>query len=173
MNRIIPANLSGKLNLEILNSVIGQMSDGKWENSPHMVKYWDYVDVVENDTGIHFIVRDDFGSGFRDKTPEGIRAFFANKIKQIVKDEHGDDIWDRRQQRVCHYLSYKESVTVADAYRAYDILKGRTPRVPRAPKGPSELDNKVAKLIAKAIEIDQAKQKLKQLEREMAVLSRS
>ena len=40
---------SDKKAKEILNSVIGQMSDGIWENSPGYSRYWKNIDIGEED----------------------------------------------------------------------------------------------------------------------------
>ncbi len=74
---------------------------------------------------------------------DAIKTWFANKLKQVVKTEEKDngckDWWKRDNDKiVLDYLSgfYKDkegvphlvNVTVADAYKIYDRLKGRTGR---------------------------------------------
>ena len=44
--RIIKTNLDNTaINKDIMNSVIGQMSDGMWENSSRMRGYWVWADI--------------------------------------------------------------------------------------------------------------------------------
>jgi len=135
-NRTVYTGLKGWTNLEILNSVIGQLSDGKWENSPAMSKYWRHASVakLDNDCVVIYI-SDDYGSGFLGHSEEWIKAKFASWVKAIVQDElDGDGLidlvqngWDRTNSVELGYLgSSVNPVTVADAYRAYDVLKGRS-----------------------------------------------
>ena len=73
--RTITTGLSGKVNSDILHSVIGQLSDGIWENSPGMEKYWKHADIEERDGQLCIAVSDDWRSGFRGKTGEQIKEF--------------------------------------------------------------------------------------------------
>ena len=125
---------------EILSSVIGQLSDGIWENSPGMAKYWQNLDVDTKDNNI--VIVEDIYSPFwkyssteRDKK---VLEFFANKIKQIIKteiDDGNDNLeWDRNCTGVSDYLGYKEEITVRDAYKVYDKLKGRKDRIKESRK---------------------------------------
>lgn len=136
-------DLYGQKNLEILNAVLGQLSDGMWENSSAMEKYWRFasVELGPSDevmilvkigyesvktfglSGYKFII-----SAFNDMSEEKIKFWFADKIKQIIKKE--GLIWKRDNfQQKSGYLSYNIPISVADAYRAYDKLKGRKDRV--------------------------------------------
>ena len=36
-------NLGNTTRAKIVRAIIGQLSDGKWENSPGMYKYWRYA----------------------------------------------------------------------------------------------------------------------------------
>jgi len=117
--------LSGTVNEEILNSVLGQLSDGKWENTPSMDKYWKGVSIEEKN-GPLYVIYPRF-SGYARLQPAEIGEFFANRIKTLVKEDVGK--WDRKDETVLDYLgSDKVQVTVRDAYRAYDALKGRKNR---------------------------------------------
>lgn len=125
---------------EILSSVIGQLSDGIWENSPGMVKYWQNLDVDTKDNNI-VIVEDTYSPFWKYSSTERdkkVLEFFANKIKQIIKteiDDGNDDLeWDRNCTGVSDYLGYKEEITVRDAYKVYDKLKGRKDRIKESKK---------------------------------------
>ena len=116
---------------DILSSVIGQMSDGIWENTRSMEKYWKSLDYeVDQDNNI--VLKDKYGE------TSNPADFFANKIKQIVKIEMNDNprgglVWDRGCSKVPQYLDRswgcredKPQVTVGDCYQLYDLLKGRS-----------------------------------------------
>lgn len=137
---------SDKKAKEILDSVIAQMSDGIWENSSSMDKYWKNLDVdVDGDEIIitsEVNSRNPFSKYSDDEVGQKVRDFFANKIKQIVKIEHEDGytddakdiVWDRNCQARTKYLNYYEDITVMDAYRVYDKLKGRKDRIKESKK---------------------------------------
>ena len=44
-SKIIETNLTGDTMYDVCRSVIGQLSDGIWENSPVMNKYWRNISV--------------------------------------------------------------------------------------------------------------------------------
>jgi hypothetical protein len=108
---------------EILGSVIGQMSDGIWENTRSMEKYWKSLRYDVDPAG-YIIIED------RHYVCSNPVEFFANKIKQIVKIEAEDkpsyDIqWSRSCSAVTTYLNYYETITIGDCYELYELLKGR------------------------------------------------
>jgi len=124
--RVINTGLTGPVNKDILDSVMGQLSDGKWENTPAMAKYWRNAKVQDQGGNVVIVVKDGFGSGFNGKDETWIRNFFAGKIKEVVYDELDDKQWNRQDQTPLDYLSHGERpVTVSNAYQAYEILKGR------------------------------------------------
>lgn len=125
--RRIDTGLTGPVNLEILSSVIGQLSDGKWENVPMMRKYWRNADITEEGGKIFIDVNDQsYDSGFRGKDDKWVKAWFAGKIKEIVYDEMGGSQWSRADQTELSYLGGSRTpVTVSNAYQAYEVLKGR------------------------------------------------
>ena len=106
-NRKIKTDLEAtNKNYEILDSVLGQMSDGIWENSPVVEGYWRFATIEKSDDNktviavstIHIIFYSDiYGinyhdnkclkNRFADMTDDKVKAYFANKIKQIVKIE--------------------------------------------------------------------------------------
>lgn len=85
-------------NKTILSSVIGQMSDGIWENSNRVIGYWVFAHTEAESTDI-LISRqymDDYYNvlnPYRNMTDEKVRKYFANKIKQIVKTDMEDDYY--------------------------------------------------------------------------------
>jgi hypothetical protein len=131
--RSINTGLFGKLNLTIINSVLGQLSDGKWENSPGMQKYWrgTSVKLVLNEVVIEIDLDERNAFCYADNAV--ILNKFAGWIKNIVQDEidgsygYGHSEWKRSDQTELGYLNHGDVkvVTVGDAYRAYDTLKGR------------------------------------------------
>ena len=136
---------------EILDSVIGQLSDGIWENSLGMAKYWQNLDTGIQDDNIVIIENSyspfwKYPSSERDKK---VLEFFANKVKQIIKTEIEDgnhDLqWDRNCTGISDYLGYKEDITVRDAYKVYDKLKGRKERIKESKKLTEANDVKVLK----------------------------
>lgn len=48
MTRVIPTIGDPKINSAIIDSVLGQLSDGIWENSPGMDGYWTTADTDGN-----------------------------------------------------------------------------------------------------------------------------
>ena len=54
--RYINTGLSGKVALSVLNSVMGQLSDGIWENSSGTESYWKDLDIEIINNTIFFKV---------------------------------------------------------------------------------------------------------------------
>lgn len=124
----ISTGLSDDKALDVLNAVIGQLSDGIWENSRGMEKYWAYADIERKGSDIVIKVdRNNWQSAYRGKSDDEIKRYFATKIKQIVKEEGLN--WDRNNTEASSYLDYHAGVTVQDAYRVYDKLLGRKDRI--------------------------------------------
>jgi hypothetical protein len=107
--------------LNILSSIIGQMSDGIWENTRSMEKYWKSLDYRTDAAG--YIIIEDRHWVCNDPVD-----FFANKIKQIVKIEIEDGnskmYWDRNCSAIPSYIG-RGGETVGDCYQLYELLKGR------------------------------------------------
>ena len=121
----IPTGLRDTTAKDVLDSVIGQLSDGIWENSPGMNKYWQHADIDFIDGEINIIVDNSWNSGFKGKSPEEIKKWFAKKVKQIIKEEGLD--WKRDNEESADYMH--GDVRVKDAYRVYDKLLGRIDRI--------------------------------------------
>ena len=107
--------------LDILGSVMGQMSDGIWENTRSMEKYWKNLDFGTDVSG--YIYLEDSHEVCTD-----VCEFFANKIKQIIKIEIDDGNtpglqWSRDCSVSPRYMH--GNVTVGDCYELYELLKGR------------------------------------------------
>ena len=105
---------------DILGSVIGQLSDGIWENTRSMQKYWKSLRYGQTEDGMVWI-EDRFGVCAKPLD------FFANKIKQIIKEEIDDGnnhlMWSRLNGGIPHYMHGR--VTVGECYELYELLKGR------------------------------------------------
>lgn len=124
---IIP--LGNDIRAEVIDSVLGQLSDGIWENSNGMRKYWYYADVNrDNELEVN---DENWDSGFRGKDEAWVRNWFANKAKQVVKiwaDDYGKrDVWQRDNQDEVDYMGGHKvrDIKVADVYNCYDYLKQR------------------------------------------------
>lgn len=128
-DRIIKTGLPKRFK-DMLAAVIGQMSDGYWENTPMMRGYWPFVDAaVQGDEAVLEVSNDLYNrefvhNRFRDMTDDAIRKFFAEKIKFLVKEEGLGD-WKRDNEKETEYLSYDDPYRVKDCYYAYEVLKGR------------------------------------------------
>ena len=135
--RTIHTGLKGSTNLTIIQSVEGQLSDGMWENSPAMEGYWlfecaglendEVVLYISNEWGEYHYDRMKYNK-FAGKSEAWIKDWFANKIKQIIKQEIEDwktegMSWNRNCKTESCYMH--DGVTVQDCYRAYDHLKAR------------------------------------------------
>ena len=136
---LIDTGLSGNKAKDILNSIIGQMSDGMWENSPAMDHYWPFIEVKMNGDMVFFEVEKSPWNRYTDKNnwfyvnmdldEKKINEFMANKLKAIAKQELKDEPelgkWDRNNTSETTYLSYSNPITFQEVYFAYEILKGR------------------------------------------------
>lgn len=131
----IVKGLSGEKNKEILDSVIGQISDGIWENSPGMSGYWLPV-TISNNGDILIDNESEIRDGERwiknryyDMSDDEVRRFFANKIKQISQEYLNDNNlnpykgWNAESDEICNYLDRNSGVTIGDAFLAYQALK--------------------------------------------------
>ena len=143
--RTIHTGLYGDQAYEVLGSLRGQLSDGKWENSHRYEKYWTNFDVVrQNDGETTFVVSADYGSynygkyhenPFRNMSEQEFKAWIAKKIKAVVKDELKAfpttvREWNRKNiEGKSIYLGHDEGygtvVSIADIYCIYEVLLGR------------------------------------------------
>lgn len=143
--RAIHTGLYGVQAKEVIDRVHGQLSDGKWENSPGYDKYWTNFRVDTADDGEVIInVNADcyyqycsryLVNPFEHMSDDEIKTWIARKIKAVVKDEIkdenlGNDAWNRRNPYNSIYLGhcdekYGTLVTIADIYCTYEALLGR------------------------------------------------
>jgi hypothetical protein len=185
--RTIQTPFSSTKAFEVLSSVLGQMSDGMWENSGRMKKYWRFIVVKQAVNGnVYLEISGEkskmdganskglckwLENGFYDMSDEDILQFFAAKIKHIMledlKDANITNGW-RRDYEAFHtaYLNYKEQITVAEVYCIYDILKKRslknfTAEVAKAVYGSQKSKAEVAKELAKQTALAQLAAELK------------
>lgn len=131
----------------VLEGMIGQLSDGIWENSRSMEKYWRGMTLSQDDTGnveLRFnpLITDKIPkwrrghveydmryshSGYSHMTDKGVRDFLASKIKSVFNTEKKDyptlGRWSADNNNRMDYLGGE--VTVADAYNLYKRLKGK------------------------------------------------
>lgn len=129
---------------EILRSVLGQLSDGLWENSRGYEKYWVNFNVERRANGqVYFAVNKNYRTNvfggeklydnpFREMSDAQFLNWVATKLKAVIVAELKDNSitsregWKRNNTTFeSAYLSYNEKITVADIYAVYDWLKGR------------------------------------------------
>lgn len=121
---VVPTGLVGKKANEVLESVIGQMSDGMWENTRGYEKYWAHCEI---DMSNNIIVDKGWASGFKDMDEDKVRAFFCRKINAILMEwfnwHSNDDVEN------CSYLSYEEKISVDEIKQMVKQIRryGKTP----------------------------------------------
>lgn len=157
MKVVITPIVDNPINSEIMHSVIGQMSDGIWENSRRLESVWRGLSIGSQNGYITIEV--DNRSELISRTNAGILEYFAAKIKQIIKTEVEDGcadmVWDRQCRVPSTYLNYRQDVQVRDAYQCYDLLKGRTRKftVPTATAIENVKPNDVLEGLGKVVDI--------------------
>ena len=122
---VIHTGLNDKITEDILKSVIGQMSDGIWENTPGMDDYWLNMDVDKVDGEVVIKVKTNEDSPFKHYTESEIAQYIADKLRAVVVIEIQDGLdgqWSRDCDAISGYLTRNESVTIKDAYKVYDAL---------------------------------------------------
>jgi len=120
----INTGLVGQAAFVVMNDVMGQLSDGLWENSSCMEKYWKNSKIEIDDGEIFINVGDSFNCPFNDMADKEVKAWFAKKIKQVVK--YFEQPWKRDCRNQVD--GFSDSLTVADIYRVYDTLLERKAR---------------------------------------------
>lgn len=121
--------LATRVNVTILDSVLGQLSDGIWENTRAMQKYWQGISFLSSEDN-HIIIC--FNKYLCDASRLQVMKFLATKIKQVVKIciDRGcwnpQMEWKRDCQADCEYLNCSSQVVrISDAYKLYDQLLQR------------------------------------------------
>ena len=128
--RRILTRLHGKIQYDILASVLGQLSDGRWQNSPRMEMYWRNASVVL-DNGYDVVLEvKKHALPYCAMSDADILKWFGKKIKQLIKEEFGNsrEVWSRTNtKQKTDYLShrYPSQTSVAECYYVYDTLMGR------------------------------------------------
>lgn len=128
MSRLVKCS---KEELAYLDPVMGQLSDGMWENSPRMEPFW-----ICNSLTKEGIEMEQFNTTFSSRRRHTnplyylsdieVRNWFADKLKAVVKQwlkDGGNGEWSRINHEEVDYL--RDGQTVAGAYKVYDSLKGR------------------------------------------------
>ena len=139
--RIIHTHLYSKEAYDIFDSLMGQISDGYWENSDRMQKYWNFAKICHGLNGEVVIEVESDGytwdkwsyrmtvNPYYHMSDNKIREFFANKMKTIAKvemeDENAGNMWKRDCEMALHYLGRDSNITVRDIYCIYDLMHSR------------------------------------------------
>lgn len=142
--RIIHTGLYSNVAKEIIQSVLGQLSDGWGESNPANDKWWRFADCVQAPDGEVLIEvstesweYSEFRSyshryvynGFYSMSDTEVMQKFAGWIKKTakmeMKDENAGNQWNRSSEMKLDYLNHNENVTAADAYFVYEKLLGR------------------------------------------------
>lgn len=132
--RIIKTGLKTQKECDIIDGVLGQLSDGMWENSRAAEGYWPYIDADLKNGEVVLTVSNSYRYDGRltnkllDMSDDDIKKWLAKKIKQVIKEEGLD--WKRDNSDETDYLdtswrTSKQPSTVADCYYVYEVLKGR------------------------------------------------
>lgn len=139
-SRAIHTSLYGQIAYDIIDSIFGQFSDGRWENNRGYDKYWQFAGAQRLDNGeVVVSVSTKGGAPYCGRWLENpyiamsdaeVLEFLAKKIKFIAKDcikDNDEKIgWSRGNMvETCNYLDHKLPVTYADIYFLYEKLLGR------------------------------------------------
>lgn len=153
MTRLIVTNTTAtRKNMDIFESVLGQISDGIWENSRGMDGYWMNTEITTYEGYIairvsklkYFHMHVGFNkwrtvaNRYCDKTSVQIVEFFKTKIKQIADEEiKNNRVYHMNHElaqnatfrtagnAITRYLNSGAGVTFADAYETYRHLTAR------------------------------------------------
>lgn len=132
----IKTGLRGQINKYILEGVQGQLSDGIWENSLAMHKYWTNIHIVEDEDGeLCLEVPNNFYAiwDMKNDTKE-VKKWYARKIKKVVMiylsyEPFIRGCWSHTCNIMVDYFhgdySTRTYPTIAQAYVAYETLHER------------------------------------------------
>lgn len=149
---LVNTGLTDATSEDVLDSVIGQLSDGMWENSRVMEHYWPFVNIKNVDGFVCIVINTEANSDRyypnnvwnnwflrSDKLGrdcDKIKKFFAKKIQQIVRENAKNYNWECKRMSANNnteldYISSRRRdengdripITVADAFRVYAALK--------------------------------------------------
>lgn len=119
MTRVISTNGDPKINSAIIHSVLGQLSDGIWENSPGMEGYWTTADtdgngniIVDDRITIYGSYKDrPYDNKYARMSDDEVRKYFVNKAKYIAQlYMHDNNMnpyrnWNADNEEECGYMS--------------------------------------------------------------------
>ena len=142
--RIIKTPLWSTKAKEVLDSVLGQLSDGWGENNPRNDRYWKFANVLREADGRVVIVvdkRSGEGEGynrnyrwvenaFASMSDQDVLEFFARMVKKTakmeLKDQNIANGWKRDNIDLkTSYLNYYEDISIAEVYCIYEMLLNR------------------------------------------------
>lgn len=143
-DRIIPTGLFTEAAFQILSGVIGQWSDGIWEDTPSKDKFWKFCTIKQAPNGEVLICvsresgewqRSNYGrakyteNAFCPMADGAIRELFGKTVRRIVQIEFSDDTgkvkpncWLRDSTQKLDYLDG----LVGQAYGVWAYLTGHT-----------------------------------------------
>lgn len=143
--REIKTGIKYEIGKEVIESMIEQLADGIWEDSPAMEKYWRFIDVDFMQGEVIILVSTErtemlpglfekrpqvIYNAFYNKTDDEIKEWVATKIKAVVEEEEKDSgakLWDSSCDLELEYMHI--GVRAKDAYSVYNALLGRKERV--------------------------------------------
>ena len=125
MSRIIKTNLTSDIAYDVCRSILGQMSDGYWENTRKMEEYWRFASVKKAKGEIVFAIDNRYYdypysgrravyNGFFRMNDSEILSFFAKKIKFILRKEFSGISKKGLNSKQTSWLSCKDDVCVSD-----------------------------------------------------------
>lgn len=135
--RIIDLDLTDKRYFHVLKSIMGQLSDGMWENDPRMEPYWLAADPAFENGKVVLKIEpgqsvDGWGRTRTRRNPyfkmsdSEIGQFFANKIKALVaqyfKDypDTANKAWRKNNDTCIKYMrdydTNEKTITIGDAF---------------------------------------------------------
>ena len=147
---VISTGLKDSVSKSVLQNVIGQLSDGIWENSSAMRHYWPFVEIEMRNGQVCILItnkdksycwnRGGYGYNYfvnpykMNKDVKKIKNWFADKIKAIVNEERKDYPnkgikFDGKCDKGLSYMYYTNDdgsyrdITAKEAYAVYKHLK--------------------------------------------------
>jgi len=146
---ITPFPTGDKVAMEVIDSVMGQLSDGMWENSNNksITDMWSCTDVEDDGKNIILKIYDSSSYSYGSKYNSWFNAdekkifnYIADHAKQVVKYFEKEDgpkyAWDRMNKAEASGFGGHgcPDITISDVYRVYDGLKGRKNHLYEIPK---------------------------------------
>lgn len=141
---VINTGLTDSASLNVLRSVLGQLSDGMWENSRKAEHYWPFAEAEMIDGNVCLVISNDTYKGrgqycytngfFHDLAmdPDRIKKYFARKIQAVVRQNAKDypDAGIRCTAKcevaldyMSDYDNYDNEIRACDAHKVVKALK--------------------------------------------------